>query len=372
MKLSDFVLVYIFLFTACQSPVAHIEGRFNPPMKSRTLELCQMDAKGNYSEVLDTATIHPDGSFSLRTNISPARMTVINLPQDYQQILLYAENLHYRLTEKDGKYYFASDDSGSLQNRFIDYMQEAQLREETYNRACAGYDTIRDIHQKAELSTLLASKFKENEAFRLENIRTFAGTEIAQYIIYKVLYYYENDYNAFSRAIGALGDSIPESAMKTAIFSAYGKLKAAQLTGKAPAFTLEDDKGVAVSLSDFRGKYVLIDFWASWCAPCRAKNKELFKQYPQFQKAGMEVISISLDDNKEKWLEAIRTDGVNWIQLSDLKGFKESKVARDYKIKQVPTVYLIGPEGDVIKTNPTVEEIKEMLVENKEDMSKSL
>lgn len=353
-----FLLSWLALaFPACQSSTANFSGKLEGN-KSREMVV---HIPGIHADSITAIIpVEADGSFSFSLPADKEQVIEIEARKDYLTFPVILQNGVYTLVAKDKDYYFSGGDN-SLQELFATRLRESRQKENEYNQLCRGYDTISDIRRKAEMSELLSRKFKENEAFRLENIRTFAGTEIAQYIIFKVLYYYENDYNAFSRAIEALGDSIPESAMKTAIFSAYGKLEAAQLTGKAPAFTLEDDKGVAVSLSDFRGKYVLIDFWASWCAPCRAKNKELFKQYPQLQKAGMEVISISLDDNKEKWLEAIRTDGVNWIQLSDLKGFKESKVARDYKIKQVPTVYLIGPEGDVIKTNPTVGEIEEVL-----------
>ena len=145
--------------------------------------------------------------------------------------------------------------------------------------------------------------------------------------------------------------------MKTAIFSAYEELKAKQLTGKAPDFTLPDKTGKSLSLSDFRGKYVLLDFWASWCAPCREKNRALNEKYAQWKVRGLEIISISLDDNKQAWLKAVEEDKIQWIQLADLAGFKGSRVARDYKISQVPTVYLIDPQGEILCTNPTEEEL---------------
>ena len=130
------------------------------------------------------------------------------------------------------------------------------------------------------------------------------------------------------------------------------------ITGKAPTFSLPDMNGKMYSLEDFKGKYLLIDFWASWCAPCRTKNKELNKHYQDLKDMGVNVVSVSLDNDRDKWLKALNEDQVSWLQLVDLDGFEKSKVRTDYKVERVPTVYLIDPEGKVLITNPSLEEIE--------------
>jgi len=120
----------------------------------------------------------------------------------------------------------------------------------------------------------------------------------------------------------------------------------------APDFTAPDTIGNNVSLSSFRGKYVLLDFWASWCHPCRDENPVLVKAYNKFQPKGFEILSVSLDQQtkKEAWLKAIHDDHLSWMQVSDLKYWK-SEIAALYAIRAIPQNFLIDPQGKIIAKN---------------------
>ncbi|HLW06625.1 MAG TPA: TlpA disulfide reductase family protein, partial [Marinilabiliaceae bacterium] len=145
------------------------------------------------------------------------------------------------------------------------------------------------------------------------------------------------------------------------------RIEAAKTIGigkKAPGFTQNDPDGNPVSLSDFQGKYVLLDFWVSWCGPCRQENPNLVKAYAAYKDKGFEILGVSLDnkDGKEAWVKAIEKDGLTWTQVSDLNSWN-NEVARSYGVRAVPQSYLIDPQGVIVAQNLRGEALEETLAE---------
>ncbi|GEP96400.1 TlpA disulfide reductase family protein [Chitinophaga cymbidii] len=141
--------------------------------------------------------------------------------------------------------------------------------------------------------------------------------------------------------------------------SRLGKSVAAQVaameqstkaSGEAIEFEQKDPQGKLVKLSSFRGKYVLIDFWASWCGPCRMENPNVVAAYHQFKDKNFTILGVSLDKSRGDWLEAIEQDGLVWTQVSDLKGWG-NEAAQLYGVRGIPQNFLIDPKGKVIATN---------------------
>ncbi|RKR80430.1 thiol-disulfide isomerase/thioredoxin [Mucilaginibacter gracilis] len=144
----------------------------------------------------------------------------------------------------------------------------------------------------------------------------------------------------------------------------YGKLlqswKLTALGAKAPVFAQNDKDGNAITLDSFKGKYVLIDFWASWCGPCRRENPHVVKAFEQYKDKNFTILGVSLDSKRDAWIKAVEDDKLNWAQVSDLKYWKND-VAVLYGVRAIPQNFLLDPNGKIIAKNLTGDKLTEKL-----------
>ena len=152
-----------------------------------------------------------------------------------------------------------------------------------------------------------------------------------------------------------MGDG-PDSEIRKEIMEKYEAAKQKQLTGKAPDFTLPDLKGENVKLSDYKGKYLLIDFWASWCGPCMREMPNVVKLYKECKGKNFEIVGVSLDQKRDAWLNAVEKNKMKWIQVSDLKSWATLPV-KLCNVSAVPYTVLIDPQGKVIALDLRGEEL---------------
>ncbi len=172
------------------------------------------------------------------------------------------------------------------------------------------------------------------------------------------------DYADVAPLFASLSDEVKATKAGVEYAAALNRLKATAIGEIAPNFTQADTLGKAVALSDFKGKYVLVDFWASWCGPCRQENPNVVKNSQQYKDRNFTVLGVSLDrpNAKDAWLKAIHKDGLAWTQVSDLK-FWDNEVAKLYGVRAIPQNFLIGPDGKILAKNIRGEELGKKLGE---------
>ncbi|MEZ4949410.1 MAG: TlpA disulfide reductase family protein [Saprospiraceae bacterium] len=148
----------------------------------------------------------------------------------------------------------------------------------------------------------------------------------------------------------------------------YIYFKPNYITGeKAPNFTTQLIDGSTFELADQKGSFVLLDFWGSWCGPCRRENPGLVRFYNQYKDAdlgngkGLQLLSIAIEKDENRWKQAIQADGLNWkFHTSDLNYF-DNKIAKLYGVREIPTKFLLNPEGEIIAVNQTFEQMAKLL-----------
>lgn len=170
------------------------------------------------------------------------------------------------------------------------------------------------------------------------------------------------DVPRFEPLFNALSERLRNTASAKAMAARLEIAKKTSVGQKALDFVLNDTTGAPVSLSSMKGKYVLVDFWASWCGPCRLENPFLVKAWEKYKSQNFQIIGVSLDSQSGPWKNAIREDGLTWIHVSDLKGGK-NEAAILYDIKAVPQNFLVDPTGVIIAKNLRSHQLEEKLKE---------
>ncbi|MEA3478609.1 MAG: TlpA disulfide reductase family protein [Bacteroidota bacterium] len=181
-------------------------------------------------------------------------------------------------------------------------------------------------------------------------------------------YYQFQIHNIHSDTLDMIMESYKEPVLKSTYYehlnNLYSRLKKVAISQPAPGFSIPDTAGNTVKLDDFKGKYVLIDFWASWCAPCRAANPKLVEVYRQFSNKNFTIVGISFDKNEKHWKTAIESDKLPWINLSNLEGW--DIVSETYGVKAIPQNFLLDTNGIIIDKNidpeHLIEELDKLLV----------
>ena len=231
----------------------------------------------------------------------------------------------------------------------LDYMPWVFESMKSYSVTLSSVPISANEH-KFYISDILAKIPSDSRSYKLALGGVLAGLEQKSH----------GNYKHFAELfIEKFGAELPEEAeqLKKKI-----KSKAAMMIGaEAPDFTMNTPEGTPVSLSSFKGKVTLVDFWASWCGPCRRENPHVVKLYEKYKEHGFEILGVSLDNNVERWQNAIAQDGLTWTHISDLKKWS-NEAARLYGVRSIPHTILLDKQGRIISQKLRSHQLEQELI----------
>lgn len=234
-------------------------------------------------------------------------------------------------------------------------LQRMQIKDPDFFTEAEKRDTARVSRNKAALEQIFYQEADAKLAFAARYPNSYVSLMALSDVSRINSYIFETD-----TVFRMLPESLQQTPEGKKISDRILKKKQVLPGMKTVDFTLPDSHNNMISLSSFNGKYVLLDFWASWCGPCREEHPNLKQVYEQYRSRGLVVISVSIDTDKQKWLNAIAKDGLTWPQLSDLKA-NQSEVYLAYGITSIPANFLIDLNGIVIAKDLKGEALKREL-----------
>ncbi|MBB4601889.1 MULTISPECIES: TlpA disulfide reductase family protein [Hymenobacter] len=301
----------------------------------------------------DTATVDDKGQFTFSGNLPEAGIYQVKLDEQNQALVALENGRQVQLTGNAQQFSQSYTVKGSPDSDLLQQIsrsmqtsrQQMQRLEQRFNQAAEQNrrDSLAVLQQKAlTLQT-------QGSAGLARLVRQNPNSVVSAFVVTSIINPDDNFALADSVA-NVLKKNRPDSRFTKALVARLEPLRTTAVGVQAPEISLPSPEGKAVALSSLRGKYVLIDFWASWCGPCRQENPNVVKAYNKFKAKGFEIYSVSFDQDRGKWLKAIQNDKLTWTHVSDLKGW-ESAAGQTYGIKSIPQSYLLDPQGRIIAKN---------------------
>jgi peroxiredoxin len=199
-------------------------------------------------------------------------------------------------------------------------------------------------------AALVNNRYQRLLQQRNEYLTQMAMNEKKSFIPYFIVSYgaLENPgYEMFQHAVSSAKAADPMSKYTQEIENKFNTEAALMIGGVAPEIKMNNPEGKSLSLHALKGKVVLIDFWASWCGPCRRENPNVVKLYEKYKDQGFEIFGVSLDNDAARWKGAIQSDGLTWAHVSDLLGW-QNKAAKQYQVHSIPATFLIDKQGKIL------------------------
>jgi peroxiredoxin len=375
-----FCLLLVGVLAACKHNSAKISGTLINPVKGTYLILDEL--RSNELKAVDSVMITADGSFKFSRELKQPSfyliksnnnnfLTMLLAPGDNITIKAHADSLNYPVSvEGSAGTEQMADYNKTLRNTInkltkLNRIYEQNTNKDDLPRLVQSLDSMANMYL-IEINTYTKKYIDDNLGSLVSLVALYQQVAPGVYVMNPA-----NDIDYFRKVDSSLIKLYPDyDPVKTLhdqvseISSKMGQGAAAETSGsEAPEIALPSPQGDTIKLSSTRGSVVLLDFWASWCSPCRKENPNLVAAYNQFHRKGFQIFQVSLDKTKEAWTQGIQDDHLDkWIHVSDLK-YWNSIVVPLYKVESIPCNFLLDKDGKIIASNLRGERLQQKLTE---------
>lgn len=298
------------------------------------------------------------GKFTFKGVVESPEMYYLFFGQGQKISALFLENSDITFSVKTTDLRNPQVKGSKANDAYSQFTDETKAFEDKLKNLYQEYMAAQKDDNK-ELLAQIDSTYEVINNDKTDFVKSYIGTNnksvATPYILFRELSY-SVDVNELDSLFGLLDSSLSVSPYYQIVDKKIKVLRNVEIGKPAPDFTLNDTLGNPISLSSLKGQYVLIDFWAAWCRPCRAENPNNVKLYAKYHDKGFEIFGVSFDDTHEAWVKAIKKDGLTWPQVSDLKGWS-SAAGKLYGVSAIPHTVLLDKKGIIVANNLRGEEL---------------
>ncbi len=305
------------------------------------------------------------GKFNLEGSVDFAEMFYLVFGDNKNMTNIFLDNSKITITANLDSLDKIDVTGSKAHDEFKQYQDEMKPFENKEKDLYSQYSEARKAGNE-ELLKQLEDTWETLSADKDNFIKSYIGTNnksvVSPYILKRSNFFYTSPVKELDSLVSLLDSSLSNSVYYKDLKEKVEVLYSVDIGKTAPDFTLNDTIGTPITMSSFKGKYLLLDFWASWCGPCRQENPNNVALYNDYKDKGFEILGVSLDDEKEKWMKGIVDDGLTWPQVSDLKGWN-AEAGKLYGVSSIPHTVLIDKEGVIIAKNLRGEELRTKIAE---------
>jgi len=344
----------VFMFSSCKDKSALvIKGTVLHPGTQKKVVLMAVDSA--QVAVVDSATLNEQGKFVFKHPAPYASLFMLRIGNSiYDVIGKNGDDIEFSadLADKHGEYN-AKGSPETEKIKELDKITKGFIAQRT--KLAQEYDSVAQSIGKStdSLVNIYRPRYEKNMSDLAQATIKFANDNASSVAGFYAMVMLE-DPTQYEQEVIAYVNKIRGSFTDNVAVQNYikqiDKLVPVSIGHKAPDFSIAGIDGKEIKLSDYKGKYVMLDFWASWCVPCRQENPNVVKQYAKFHPMGLNILGISLDQDKSKWQQAINADKLTWSHGSDLKNF-EGPTERLYHVEGIPSNFIINPDGVIVAKN---------------------